>query len=340
MSKDDMKKKAAVEDELISDDLPVLKDDQPTSHRRGNRFWASYQYGMASLVVVLLAAVVLVLFGLAPTRENIGAQVYSATAAEYFPTTRLDELYNMVKEVAGQDIDIRMVSDLLNDKQVLVVTLKPGASFPETAVTERLNAEFPYLKLGYFEYSFYQPVLTWNMAATIAMVLAVYLIILFFITGIMFNGRNGLIVISMVLHDLLLAGAFYVLLRLPNPNLLIAAGILACLLSPYFSILKLAALEKHSPGVKTRRNVDAFWAMVKSDKRRSFDMIIVAGLLLAAFLVVGLIMKVSLLIWIGVAIAAVLATVLYSSNMLVTKFWEKLNPFVIVKETSVKAKKG
>lgn len=346
--KDDKKKKAEKDDIVEEDDVDLeeeVDDDDLEEEVEDNEYedgdeYDEYEkeivgkstgfkktrnltkkYFFVSVVAIVLAVAVFFLFGPSASIANVGGVSYSATLKNYFPASQIDNLKKIVDEVGGVSSEVRLSESVLTGKQILEIRLQEGEYFRGYEVIKALNSEYPYLHIEYFTQSNYSALFTVQHLITFSVVLGLILLSILIVSSLLFGGKNGFFITFITLNDFLMIVALYILFRVPSPHMLIAAGGLVCLASPYFAITKITALEKNKDSVKKRRAYDAALDILNSDMRRTLDTLIVAVLLLVAFVAVGLIMKSALLGWFGAAVFAVFTVSVYSSAFLVPNAW-------------------
>jgi len=278
-------------------------------------------YLTASFLIIIAAVIVYLVFGLAPSKENTGFRVYTTTIDDYFAQESLPLFEEDISKAAGVPVKVVVTDSALEYKSVIEITTRPDESIDETAVLDMLAAEYPFFDVESFEQYVYGPVFTWKNILTLSIIFLVALLVLFIITGILLNGKDGFVIITGMLHDTVIMAALYVICRVPAPRALIPALLISWTASVYFNVNKTAALSAHYKDSKKKSAMTTINTITALDVVITTDKLVAAALFLTAFTVVGIVMESMLLAYFGVMVFAALAVALYSSTFLVPNLW-------------------
>lgn len=278
------------------------------------------KYATVSLLVLVVATLVFLLFGLAPTSHNVGAKVYYTTIPYQFDLARLPALTADIHTIQP-NAKVDVTYSQLTSYSYLEITVPRNDSIFEYPMITMLNTRYSSMQITSFSVRMVEPSLTLVNILTLAISFAVVLLGVFIAVSIFVDGNSASYIFLMLLHDAVMLFAFYIICRVPEPRMFITALLVTVIASAYFNISKIIALKQDLQSIKKRKPSEAVYAVFQRDAVRSVDTLIVFAIFLVAFVVVGLAFSATSFAYFSVILFIALVLPLYSSTFLLPNQW-------------------
>lgn len=324
----DNKKKNNEDDEKSKSAVEMFEDKN--SDKRPVRTKPNRIYYSLSLMVIAAAVIVYLVFGFAPSVQNIGARVYVATLPTVVEEEKVPALIEDIVAITGSNANVSVKESMTTVSSYVEIAVQPGEELSkadEEKIVTMLNS-------SYIESSSEEdvgveslishditPALSIKNVVTLLIVFAMIVLVVLILASIFIDGKSALYIMAMLLHDALIVGSLYIICRVPSPRILIAAVLVVCIASPYFNITKIAALKTSLIGLKKRRKMDAVNEVSVQDAIRNVDSLVIGAMICVAFAAVGIAFSVVTIAYVGIIIFAAYAVAIYSSTLFMPNLW-------------------
>lgn len=282
-----------------------------------------------NLVLVILALIAVagivcyLMLGFGDGAQFDGVKRYSAQIAdtEFDPETfDIGKLENELSAALGKKVDATVSLNYSSGAYELCISVSPRSyALLIDSATATLTENYPELGIESFVERSLSPAQNTAAVGALAIVLGIVWVLSFVAAGITLGFKEGLPVYGLTVLNTLVVFAAYVLARLDNFSLLVAALIGAAVATLFYGVPRLTTLDR---AYRAQGKKDLAALCNETAAQSSvFNTVVLAVIIAAAFIAAAVFTGIGSLLPVGAAVAVVLLVSLVSTGLALPGMW-------------------